>query len=397
MPTFQAQIMDGTGQQRQIQLHANSLHQAHTTLESQAYLVLSLTEQKKEKNKPLLNLQSFDQLIFAYELRTLLVSGLSISEAINLLLENTNKTQAIVLADLRYELDQGFSLSQALQKNSARFSPLLIATIAASERNGTITKALDSFIGYEEQIATLRSKIYSAAVYPILLIIVAFLVLGFLLMYLVPRFAAIYEGVAIELPLASEWLLKFGGFLGSYRWWVLVLLFGLILLSIRAVQKHGVEQTLMRLLSIIPVIKQRLKTVALSRFYRAFGLLLESGASVLNALEVSASLLEPNQRTVIEPIRQDILNGQTISMALITHGLVTPVSARLLAAGDRNGEIVNMLRQSANFHDIDLSRFIEKLSRLLEPVLMLFIGLFIGLIVVLLYLPIFEMASGIQS
>ena len=288
------------------------------------------------------------------------------------------------------------SLSQAFAKYSQHFPPLLIASVAASERNGTLVAALESYIGYDEKIAILRTKIYNASLYPLFLIAVALLVLLFLLMYLVPRFGAIYEGVDMKLPWASRVMLDFGSWLGHSRFLVLLILISGVVLIIRFVMRHGAEESLMLILSRFGPLRRRLQIVFLSRFYRALGLLLEAGASVMQSLEMAGSMLDNKGRQQLQDTKIRILQGQGLSEALHSAGLTTAVSARLLAAGDQNGEAVSMLRQSAEFHDLDLSRFIDQFSRLLEPVLMMAIGLFIGLIVVLLYLPIFQLASGLQ-
>ncbi|QHH96419.1 type II secretion system F family protein [Acinetobacter dispersus] len=397
MPVYKVRVITSEGKQITQQIEGESADFVRANLLSQNVFIIDLHQQKTGfsfKKGP-----SFNVVIFVHELKTLLHSGLSITEGLDVLLSHhaeSNPNSPIYR--IRDALNQGVPLSDAMLKCGENiFPPLLIATVAASERNGTLIQALTSYIRYDEQISSLKSKIYNASMYPILLVGMALMVTLFLLMYLVPRFGAIYDGVDMDLPLASKLMLELGVWLGDYRWYVIgIMVVGFIWL-VRKVILQGIENTLMQLLSGFSPLRKRLEVVFLSRFFRGLALLLDAGASVIQSFDMLGSILSPVQQQQLLRAKDLVLQGNSLSDSLYQAGLRTSVSARLLAAGDQNGEISAMLRQSADFHDLDLSQFIERFSRLLEPVLMLAIGLFIGMIVVLLYMPIFEMASGLQS
>lgn len=397
MPMFYARIVNAEGQQFERMIEGESLDLVRASLLSENVFIIDLRLKKTTFN--LKKASSFNVVIFVHELKTLLHSGLSITEGLDVLLSHhaeSNPNSPIY--KIRDALNQGVPLSQAMfQCGENVFPPLLIATVAASERNGTLIQALTSYIRYDEQISSLKSKIYNASMYPILLVGMAFMVTLFLLMYLVPRFGAIYDGVDMDLPLASKLMLELGVWLGHYRWYVIGIMVAVFIWLVRKVILQGIENTLMQLLSGFPPLRKRLEVVFLSRFFRGLALLLDAGASVIQSFDMLSSILSPVQQQQLLRAKDLVLQGNSLSDSLYQAGLSTSVSARLLAAGDQNGEISAMLRQSADFHDLDLSQFIERFSRLLEPVLMLAIGLFIGMIVVLLYMPIFEMASGLQS
>ncbi|OCY34603.1 hypothetical protein BFR75_02570 [Acinetobacter pittii] len=397
MPMFYARIVNAEGQQFERMIEGESLDLVRASLLSENVFIIDLRLKKTTFN--LKKASNFNVVIFVHELKTLLHSGLSITEGLDVLLSHhaeSNPNSPIY--KIQDALNQGVPLSQAMfQCGENVFPPLLIATVAASERNGTLIQALTSYIRYDEQISSLKSKIYNASMYPILLVGMALMVTLFLLMYLVPRFGAIYDGVDMDLPLASKLMLELGVWLGHYRLYVIGIMVAVFIWLVRKVILQGIENTLMQLLSGFSPLRKRLEVVFLSRFFRGLALLLDAGASVIQSFDMLSSVLSPVQQQQLLRAKDLVLQGNSLSDSLYQAGLSTSVSARLLAAGDQNGEISAMLRQSADFHDLDLSQFIERFSRLLEPVLMLVIGLFIGMIVVLLYMPIFEMASGLQS
>lgn len=363
MPKFKANLVTPNGLKEIRLIEADSLEQAKAQLDIEQVFIVSIVTQRKYllPNKA----SGFNVVIFAHELKTLLTSGLSISEALDILLAHHSNSNNPV-NQIRLGLNQGLSLSQAMTSCIDIFPPLLIATVAASERNGTLVEALTSYIRYDEQISSLRSKIYNASMYPMLLVGIALIVMLFLLMYLVPRFGAIYEGVDIELPLASRLMLELGVWLGEYRTWVIGIMLLLAGWLSRRIMQYGIENTLMYMLSGFAPLRRRLEVVFLSRFYRGLALLLDAGASVIQSFDMVNSLLSLEQQKRLHQAKLLVLQGHSLSTSLKQADLITAVSARLLAAGDQNGEIVAMLRQSAEFHDLDLSQFIERFSSCLN-------------------------------
>lgn len=278
MPTYKVEFLTVIGDRKRLEIEGDSPEKIKYLLEEQGNLVIAIKGYKfKEKNKS----KKINIIIFVHELRTLLLSGLSLPEALDILIDHHQQGEDNPIAKIRIGLNQGLALSEAMKNASQEFPIILLATIAASERNGTLVKALESYIKYDEQISAIRNKVYNASMYPLTLILVAFLVIFFLIIYLVPRFGAIYEGVDIKLPLASALMLKFGSFVGQYR----LLVIGLILLSIFTfvikIKKQGFDKTMMSILSVFSFLRIRLEVMYLSRFYRGLALLLTSGASVI--------------------------------------------------------------------------------------------------------------------
>lgn len=335
-------------------------------------------------------------VIFAYEIRTLLKSGISIAEALSILREN-NTNYSDMVRQLFEGLHDGQSFSNAMNVSEYNFPSLLIATIAASEKNGTLINALENYINYESNVNKIKSKVISASIYPMVLIMVSFLIVLFLLVYLVPKFSVIYQDVSVELPFLSRSLLSFGSIVYEYKMIFLFSIIFSILLIGFYFYKVGIQALLLKIIQLNKFTAEICEKFLLSRFYRGFALLLESGSSVTEAFSLMEGTLTKRHKLKIQQARSMILEGKSLSSSLISSKLTTPISSRLLSAGDKNGEIINMLKQSSEFYDMEIENFIERASQIIEPILMIIIGFFIGGIIVLLYMPIFDLANSVQQ
>lgn len=358
-------------------------------IDKEAILIEFKELKSSKKNK-------VNYVIFSYEIRTLLKSGISIAESLSILKDN-NTNYNDVIAQLFNGLHDGLSFSEAMKATDYEFPSLLIATIAASEKNGTIIYALENYINYEMSVTKIKSKILSASIYPIVLIAVSFFIVLFLLMYLVPKFSLIYQDVSVELPFLSRSLLTFGSLVYEYRGTFLIGIIFSIIFSFSYIKNIGVQVLALELVKLNKFTADISEKFLLSRFYRGFALLLESGSSVIEAFTLMEGTLSISHKEKIQEAKSMILKGNGLSYALVKSELTTPISARLLTAGDKNGEIVNMLKQSSEFYEMEIENFIERFSQIIEPVLMIIIGIFIGGIIVLLYMPIFDLANSVQQ
>lgn len=340
----------------------------------------------------------FDLVLFAHELGALLLAGLSLIEALEALAERQQaaSTDATVLQALVGSLYEGQAFSAALARFPDSFPELFVATMAASEQTGDLVDALERYLRHHEQVSLVRNKIVSASLYPLMLLVVGGAVAIFLLCFLVPRFSHIYEGLDTELPLASRLLMQWGMFASQHSLTVVLGLAAIMTISGYALLQPGVQQLILAMIQRNRWLGEKLWLMQLSRFYRSLGLLLQGGIPMVKGLRMSISLLPlPAQRRLQQAIRE-VTEGKSLSASLVNAQLTTPVSLRLIRAGERNGQVAEMLERVAAFHDAEISRWIDRFTRLFEPVLMLVIGGVIGGIVVLLYLPIFELAGSLH-
>lgn len=340
---------------------------------------------------------AFDLLLFAQELLALTSAGLGVAETLETLLERapSSQSQQVIQRTLDY-LRQGLRLSQAMQQQPDVFPPLLIGVIQSSEDTSDLPRALQRYIQYETQLRQLRHKIASATIYPLILMGVGALVALFLMGYVVPRFASVYQGGARELPVASQWLLVFGQWLSEHRWGVILVLAlctGLLGAKVRELRKHGQWWQILRLL---PGAAPRLDVLELSRLYLTLGMLLEGGLPIGRAMQLASSVLGASRQAAWDRVRQWVTEGVSLTSAMEQQGFCTNVASRLLRVGERSGQIGLMLGKAAAFYDAETSRWIDTFSKAFEPILMAAIGIVIGLIVILLYIPVFDLAGSLQ-
>jgi len=338
----------------------------------------------------------FPVLLFSQELLALLSSGVSIVEAVETLAEKEPRAPVrAVLQRILDSLREGRTFSHALEGIPQAFPPLYVATVRASERTSGLSEALGRYITYASQLETLRGKLVSAAIYPVMLIGVSSLVILFLMGYVVPRFAHIYEDMGDQLPWMSRLMMQWGQAVEQH-WPTLLAAMVLLAVALAAGGAQLLGRGLVGQLWRIPAVGERMRVFQLARLYRTLGMLLRGGIAIVPALDMVSGLLSPALQQRLAVATRAIREGRPMSHAFETQGLTTAVALRMLRVGERAGNMGEMMERAAAFHDEELARWAEWATKLLGPVLMLFMGLVIGAIVVLMYLPIFQLAETIQ-
>lgn len=338
----------------------------------------------------------FDLVLFGHELLALLQAGLSLIEALEALVERErDQGDHALLQEIVQSLYEGLPLSKALERMPQVFPELFVATISASEHTGDLVEALERYLRYQEQISLVRNKLVSAAIYPAMLLIVGTAVGMFLLIYLVPRFSRVYESVNAELPLASRLLLQWGVFVAQHSLLVTLGLAALLLTIVYVVTNKTWQQRIVSVLARNRVFGPQLQLMQLSRFYRSLGLLVRGGIPVVKGVRMTAALLPAHQQSRVLQAIKAVSEGQPLSDSLQQAGLTTVVALHLLRAGEHHGQLAEVMERIALFHDKEVSRWIDGFLRLFEPLLILMVGGIIGGIVILLYLPIFELAGSL--
>lgn len=341
--------------------------------------------------------RDFSLDLFVETLAALLDAGLPVSDAVATLAEQQRGGGGgAVVAQLNRDLREGLRFSQAAAQQPERFPALFVLSVRAAEDSGQLARALERFLAYRQTLARVRQRLISASIYPALLLAVALAVGAFMLLYVVPRFAGLYEGVGGALPWATRLLVDWGGFAsrhGAAVGLAVSLVFvGGFLLWRRLVSDAPLPGGLARL----PFLGERLRVFGLARFFRTLAMLLESGIALPDAVDQAAPLSGAGLREALGAAGAEIRRGAAPTAAFLHAGVADPLTARLLQAGEQGGRFAEMAGRVAGFHEAALARDFERLLAVLEPVLMLVIGAAIGLILLLLYLPIFELAENLH-
>jgi len=364
--------------------------------DEQGYSVIS-SQQSDRSSARRTGSKKFPLLLISQQLLALLSAGLNLVEAFETLAEKEqgSNTQS-VLNQVIGALRDGKTLSAGLETMPGAFPPLYVASIRASERTGGIIQALERYVGYQVQVEEARKKVVNALIYPMLLVSVGGLVTLFLLGYVVPKFSRIFEERGTDLPLLTQVLVDWGNLLNSHTWQTLI---GATLIAgaaVVALSRPGTRTVIVQQLWKLPLAGEKMRLFQLARMYRTLAMLLKGGMPMVAALELVRDLLDPSLRPQLANATRRISEGTPPSLALNENGLSTPVADRMLRVGEQTGDLGGMMERIGAFYDDELTRAAEIFTRTFEPVLMVLIGLIIGAIVLLMYMPIFELASSIE-
>lgn len=383
------------GSVKSLVIEAMSEAEVRRELTSRSLDVLSI---RPLKTLSLSRAQSFPVDFFVEELSTLLEAGLSVVEALEATCDKDRNPHSknILLAILR-GVHEGKRLSTAMEALPQELPALLIAIIRAGERTGTLAESLRRYASYRARVNGVRAKVTSASVYPAILLAAGTLVTLFLLGYVVPRFATVYQGSGRNLPWLSRVMLDWGIVLSANTALVMTSI-GLTLAAVVCISRYLVRRYgIGVLLNAVPSIQARVAQFDLIRLYMTTGMLIESGMPIVQALNLTHGALSPDFQRRLRLATDQIERGDSVTQAFEAHELVTPVGLRLLSAGEGSGQMGSMLLRAADYHDAELTRWIDRFTRSFEPLLMAAIGLVIGTVVVLLYLPIFDLAGDLNA
>ena len=343
-------------------------------------------------------LSTTDVAMMTRQLATLLVAGLPLVEALGVMVDQTEKkTVKSLMADIREEIRGGASYSAVLERYPREFSQIYVHMVRAGEASGALDQILFRLAEFLEKQLALKHKVTNAILYPALMLIVGASVLFFLMAFVVPKITAVFTSLKQALPWPTVVLMSISHFLADY-WAVILGGVGLIVWAVRRAMKTEAGQLKAdRWLLKIPLIGEVARMVAISRLTSTLATMLASGVQLLDAMDVAKRVM--NNRVLehaVEGARQNIREGETIAEPLKRSGEFPALVTHMIAVGERSGEMEEMLRRIGQIYDGEVDRVITRFTSLLEPIMILVMGVLVFFIVVAILLPIFEMGQMVR-
>lgn len=394
---FRVLLLDASGAERALSVEAADAGAARRVAAAGGASVLLVQPQRSASVAAPTTGARFELDLFCQELFAMLRAGITVREALQTLAakEREQRSAGPVDALLR-SVEEGLPLSAAMAMQPRQFSPLLTESMKAAERTSDYEPALSRFVRYRQAAAAMRSRLVSAALYPVILLAVSAAVLLFLVGFVVPRFAQVYDDLGDRLSPASRALLVLGQVMTAHPVAFAVGAALAALLAVAAWRAGGHRLARAGLMRAAPPLARMLETAELARLYRTLALLLAGGMPLVSSLDLAAGVLPPAAGERLRRARTAIAEGQAFADSLAAHGLTTRVAERFFRVGERSGRLAEMVDHAADFHEEEVARFADRVARVIGPLMMLVMGSLIGLVVVLMYMPIFQLTEVLQ-
>ncbi len=401
MPIFEYKGLTATGKNTKGTVDADNIRNARTKLKKDGIYVVDLKDKTKQasqgKKKVAANKKvSIEDLsAMTRQLATLLKAQIPLVEtlaAVSDQVENPLLKEAI--ADIKNMVNEGSTFHKGLQKYPKTFNKIFVTMCEAGEATGTLDVILIRLAEFTEAQNELNAKVKSAMLYPIIMFVFTLVMISVLFIFVIPQMALIFEGAELKLPWYTEIVIKFSGILVNY--WMVILIAGaavMVLFRNWKKSENGSQQWDQIVLKL-PIVGPIARMIAVARFTRTLSTLLTGGVPMLSAMDIVKNVVDNSVlATAIEQARDNIREGESIAGPLKKSGQFPPIVIHMINIGEKTGDIENMLTQVSDSYDFQVKTKVQGLSSLLEPVMIIMMGLVIGLIVFSIMIPMFEMAN----
>jgi type IV pilus assembly protein PilC len=404
MITFSYQARDAAGRIVTGTQDALNEDNAVTSLMSRGLMVLSLQRKSvaSRRRKKVWTVKETDVVLFTRQLSTMIDAGISLVQALTALYEQCDKKRQRnlrhVISDITARVQGGETFHESIAKHPRVFNRLFTSMVKAGEHGGLLAEILDRLAGFLEDNARLRKKVKSAMTYPVVVISIAFAITTFLIVRVVPIFGEIFKDFGAKLPAPTQFLIDLSDFVRG-EWYFLILGIGGTIFGLRAFlrSKRGRQLTDKWKLKL-PVFGPLVHKICMSRFSRTFAQLIRSGVPILEVLDIVGGTSGNHViETSIKSVSEDVEKGDNLSVALSKKSVFPPMLLRMVAAGEATGKIDTMLEKMADFWDEEIEAMLDALTSLIEPMLIVFLGVIVGGIVIAMFLPIFKLNEVVSQ
>jgi type IV pilus assembly protein PilC len=400
MPMFEYTARAPSGQIQKGQLDAPSKDEVSAYLRKNRLILVNVREAPKQISLSFggQRIKTRDIVIFTRQFATMINAGLPLVQSLNILAQQTeNKALRDVTRAVVYDVESGHTLADAFSKHPKAFTDLYVNMVAAGEAGGILDTILLRLATFLEKNDALVRKVKGAMVYPGVIISVAIIAIAVLLVFVIPTFENMFASAGMELPLPTRIVIGMSNGLINY-WWMAILAIGGLIFAIR--QYYGTSNGRRQIDGMLlraPVLGDLLRKSAVSRFTRTLGTLVSSGVSILDGLEITAKTAGNSViHDAVMESRQSIAGGETIAAPLEKSKVFPPMVISMIAVGEQTGGMDEMLSKIADFYDEEVDVAVSALLSLMEPAMIVVLGVIVGGMVIAMYLPIFDMMNAIQ-
>jgi type IV pilus assembly protein PilC len=404
MITFSYQARDMSGKIVSGIQDALNEDNAVTSLMSRGLMVLSLQQKSAaaKSRKKTWSVKETDLVLFTRQLSTMIEAGISLVQALTALYDQCDqkkqKNLRHIISDVTTRVQGGETFHESIAKHPRVFDRLFTSMVKAGEHGGLLAEILDRLAGFLEASARLRKKIKSAMTYPVIVICIAMAITTFLIVKVVPIFGEIFQDFGSKLPAPTQFLIDVSDFMRG-EWYYLVLGIGGVFFGIRTfLRSTRGKQLWDRWKLKLPVFGPLIHKICMSRFARTFAQLIRSGVPILEVLDIVGGASGNHVvETSIKGVSDDVEKGDNLSVALSKKPIFPPMMLRMVAAGEATGKIDTMLEKMADFWDEEIEAMLDALTSLIEPMLIVFLGVIVGGIVIAMFLPIFKLNEVVSQ
>lgn len=400
MANFKYKAINSEGQRVEGSQSADSESQVREMLLSNQYYPLSI-EKENSKNKISFSfnrkVKLKDIAIFCRQFYVMLDSGLSIGKALNILIEQGEKPKIReALIGVNGDLKRGETLASSMRKRKDVFPNLLTSMIDAGERSGNLDIILKRMAEYYEKETKIRGKIKSAMIYPIVLGVIAIIAITFILTFVMPTFVQMFEENNVDLPMSTKMVLETSKVLGKYGIIIFLILVTAIILLGKYLKSEEGQYKLSIINLKIPVIKKLTQKIIVSRFTRTMGIVSSSGMSLVTSLEIVASVVGNKiaEKELLK-VKEKVLKGEGLGDSIMKIKIFPPMLASMVKVGEEAGSLDSILDKTADFYDDELEREIQTATALIEPIMIVIMGIIIGFLLISILTPMFTMYNSI--
>ena len=390
---FEWEGKDRNGKIVRGELRAAGEHQVQATLRRQGILVTKVRKRRMRSGK---KIAPKDIAIFTRQLATMMKAGVPLLQSFDIVGRgSTNPSVAKLLNDIRTDVESGSSLSSAFRKHPLYFNTLYCNLVEAGEAAGILEDLLDRLAIYMEKTEAIKSKIKSALMYPVAVIVVAFVVVALIMIFVIPAFKSVFENFGADLPAPTLFVIAMSEFFVKYWYIIFIGIFGGVYFFLQSWKRNEKMQMFMdRLLLQIPIFGNLIEKSVIARWTRTLSTTFAAGVPLVESLDsVGGAAGNYIYKSATQKIQQEVSTGTSLTNAMSNANVFPSMVIQMTAIGEESGSIDHMLGKAADFYEAEVDEMVAGLSSLMEPIIIVFLGTIIGGIVVSMYLPIFKLGS----